>query len=98
MSRKPEVQTDKMGIHSVVPFRWFRLSEQIDRRGRNGMNSVLRRPGYQRQGVPDVPAGWPSAEVPVLSPSPVRLKQVLSQMGDQVVDSAPLVCDDERLS
>src|SRR5271157_2203508 len=34
------------GIHSVVPFRWFRLSEQIDRRGRNGMNSVLRRPGY----------------------------------------------------
>ena len=28
------------------PFRWFRLSEQIDRRGRNGMNSVLRLPGY----------------------------------------------------
>src|SRR5208282_2305360 len=34
------------GIHSVFPFRWFRLSEQIDRRGRNGMNFVLRRPGY----------------------------------------------------
>src|SRR5271157_3326938 len=28
------------------PFRWFRLSEQIERRGRNGMNSVLRLPGY----------------------------------------------------
>ena len=62
------------------------------------MNSVLRRPGYQRQGVPDVPVGWPWAGVPVLSPSPVRLKQVLSQLGDQVIDSAPLVCDDERLS
>src|SRR5271157_5559469 len=30
--------------------------------------------------------------------SPVRLKQVLSQTGDQVIDSALLVCDDERLS
>jgi hypothetical protein len=29
-----------------VPFRWFRLSEPIDRRGRNGRNSVLRLPGY----------------------------------------------------
>ena len=28
------------------PFRWFRLSEPIDRWGRNGMNSVLRLPGY----------------------------------------------------
>ena len=28
------------------PFRWFRLSEPIERRGRNGMNSVLRLPGY----------------------------------------------------
>ena len=33
-------------IIPFFPFRWFRLSEQIDRRGRNGMNSVLRLPGY----------------------------------------------------
>src|SRR5271157_2610018 len=30
--------------------------------------------------------------------SPVRLKQVLGRIGDQVIDSALLVCDDERLS
>ena len=39
-----EVTAWENGIHPVVPFRWFRLSEQIDRRGRNGMNSVLRTP------------------------------------------------------
>ena len=33
-------------IIPFFPFRWFRLSEQIDRRGRNGRNSVLRLPGY----------------------------------------------------
>ncbi len=76
-------------IHSDFPFRWFRLSEQIDWRGRNEMNFFLRRPGYQRQGVPDVPVGWPSAGVPVLSPSPVRLRRDLGRTGDQVIDSAP---------
>ena len=62
------------------------------------MDSVLERPGYQRQRVPDVPAGCPSAGMPVLSLSSVRLKQVLGRTGDQVIDSAPIVYDDERLS
>src|SRR5208337_543567 len=49
-------------------------------------------------GAPDVPVGWPSAGVPVLSPSPARLRQVLGRTGDQVIDSGWLVWDDERLS
>ncbi len=61
------------------------------------MNSILRRPGYQRQGVPGVPVGWPGRSACSLA-VPVRLRRVLGRTGDQVIDSARLVCDDERLS
>jgi len=60
----PRLLLRRTELIPFFPFRWFRLSEPIDRRGRIGMNSVLRLPGYGSWGRartgPWLRTNWPA--------------------------------------